>query len=212
MAFGSYTLIREDENGVPLDEPLEVAEDEYPDLGHTVDWDDGLSYRVYDVRHRRDPDERSDDRVTLHCHVFARRVVSSAKLRKATPGEEGGLIPLRVPSGTDGAVSSDILPTGLLSVLVLAGYDTLKIQLRNAKRDNAQMLRATGRGTWILVKQAWMLSRRAKRYRNELAMFISESWPAAGVPNGEVALPFVHTSSQELAPSPPPTRPVLRLV
>lgn len=211
MAFGRYTLIREDENGVALGDPLEVAEDEYPAIGHAIDWDDGSYYRVRDVRHRRDPDERSDDRVTLHYHVYARRIGPS---QKATEHRRPDDIPVfREPAvGVDGRFASDILPAELVSVLVLAGYDSLKIQLRKARRDNAHTLRATGCGAWVLVRRAWDLSRSAKRFRNEVAMFISSSWPDGASGKAQDAAPSARRSSQELAPSLPPTRPTLRLV
>jgi hypothetical protein len=202
--FGGYILVREDSGNTQLD-PVELTEQGCPDIGHEVEWEDRM-YRVYRVSHKPDPGARSDDSNHMTAHVFARAIGWSPRLGEST----SPILPFTQPlRRSDGSFESAILPPTLLSILVLAGYDTAKIQFRTANREYARVVRNQG-GTWTLVREAWRLSRVAKRHRNEVVAFIvmlessetSSPVPAPSPPN----------SSHSPAPSPRRARPALSLV
>jgi hypothetical protein len=206
--FAGYMLIREDGNGEQL-EPVELTQQGFPAQGQEVEWD-GHVYRVYRVRHKPDPSALSDDLNHMAAHVWARRVDTQWERRK--DGPVAPIMPFLSPTSlADGFVESAILPPVLLSILVLAGYDTLKVQFRNCRRDFAQLVRTHG-GTWVMVREAWRLSRLAKRYRNEVASFLIETALAAsGAPTTTPARRPPRSSPPSL-PSPRRGDPRLRLV
>lgn len=206
--FAGYVLIREDGNGEQL-EPVELTEQGFPAEGQEVEWEDRL-YRVYRVRHKLDVDAVSDDLNHMAAHVWARQIEPPPARRNDV--STAPIIPFTAPvRAPDGSFQSAILPPALLSVLVLAGYDTLKIQFRKCRRDISQLIRTNG-GTWVMVREAWRLSRLAKRYRNEVSFFINGTGLAAsGVPTPTPA-ESPPKSSPPSAPSPPRARPALRLV
>lgn len=205
--IGRFILLREDDRG--LDLPSVSVLGHMPEKGHELEWE-GRIYRVRRIRHIEDPDAR-----TSGPHRYSVPMVWCYFISNAIndDSDDAAIIPFAPPVPTgDETLSSDVLPPSLVAVLVLAGYDTIKCQVRFAMRNPGQLVHVRGARSFI-VPSSRTLNKLAKHRRNQVIAFIADHF------DGQVELPFVDDEESTPtslpstpAPTAPPPRPWLRLV